>query len=127
MAVTNIGYKTDSDVVKTEARNRASRDEAVLVSGSGIVLCGTVLGTLTTGGKKKPLTLGASDGSQNATDIILQRADATAADVPVVTLARGVAEVVLQALVWPVGINATQKAAALAQLEAKLITARNGV
>ncbi|PZO78444.1 MAG: head decoration protein [Mesorhizobium amorphae] len=127
MPITSIAFKTDADVVKTEARNRASRDEAILVSGSGVCLVGLVLGTLTTGGKKKPLTLGASDGSQNATDILLQRADATSGDVPVVTLARGVAEVVLQNLIWPVGINATQKAAALAQLETKLITARNGV
>ncbi|MBE7186300.1 MAG: head decoration protein [Methylobacterium mesophilicum] len=127
MAVTSIAYKTDTDVVKTEARNRASRDESILASGSGLVLCGTVLGTVTVSGKKKPLTVGASDGTQNATDIILQKADATSADVNVVTLSRGVAEVVSQALIWPVGITGTQKAAALAQLEAKLITARNGV
>jgi hypothetical protein len=127
MPVTNISYKTDSDVVKTEEPNRASRDEATLASGSGVVACGTVLGTITASGKKKPLTLGASDGTQNATDIILQRSDATSADQPVVTLARGTAEVVLQALVWPAGATSTQKAAALAQLETKLITARNGV
>lgn len=127
MAVTSISYKTDSDVVKTEEPNRASRDEAILASGSGIVRCGTVLGTITASGKKAPLTPGASNGSQNATDIQLQDADASSADKTVVTLARGTAEVVLQALVWPAGITAPQKAAALAQLEAKLITARNGV
>ncbi|MBS9720183.1 head decoration protein [Tianweitania sp. BSSL-BM11] len=127
MAVKTHSYKTDTDVVKTEARNRASRDEATLASGSGIVIAGTVLGTVTVGGKKKPLAPGASDGSQIATDISLQHADATSKDVRIVTLARGVAEVVLQALVWPAGISATQKAAALAQLETKLITARNGV
>lgn len=127
MAVTNISMKTDSDVVKTEEPNRASRDEVVLASGSGVVRCGTVLGTVTASGKKRPLTLGASDGTQNASDIILQDADATSADKPVVALSRGTAEVVLQSLVWPAGINATQRAAALAQLEAKLITSRNGV
>ena len=74
MPVTNISYKTDADVVKTEEPNRASRDEVILASGSGIVRCGTVLGTITASGKKKPLTLGASDGSQNASDIILQYA-----------------------------------------------------
>lgn len=127
MAVTNISYKTDSDVVKTEEPNRASRDEALLASGSGLVRCGTVLGTVTATGKKRPLNVGASDGTQVATDIILEDATAASDDVPVVTLARGTAEVVLQALVWPAGINATQRAAALAQLETKLITTRNGV
>ncbi|WP_052194630.1 head decoration protein [Aureimonas altamirensis] len=127
MPVTNISYKTDADVVKTEEPNRASRDEVVLASGSGVVVCGTVLGTVTATGRKRPLTLGATDGTQNATDIILQRADATSADLPVVALSRGTAEVVLQALVWPAGITGTQRSAALAQLEAKLITARNGV
>lgn len=127
MPITSIRTKTEADVVKTEAPNRASRDEAVLASGSGIVICGTVLGTITATGKKKPLTPAASDGSQTATDILLQYADATSADARVVTLARGVAEVVAQTLVWPAGITAPQKAAALAQLEAKLIVARNGV
>lgn len=127
MPITNISYKTDTDVVKTEQPNRASRDEALLASGSGLVRCGTILGTETATRKKRPLNVGASDGTQVATDIILQDANATSSDVPVVTLARGTAEVVLQALVWPVGINATQRAAALAQLETKLITARNGV
>ena len=127
MPVTNIGYKTDADVVKTEEPNRASRDEKILASGAGNLKVGTVLGTVTTGGKLKQLAPAASDGTQNASHILLQNSDATSADQNVVTLARGTAEVVLQALVWPVGITDNQKAAALAQLEAKLITARNGV
>jgi hypothetical protein len=68
MPVTNISFKTDADVVKTEARNRASRDEAILASGSGLVLVGTVLGTVSASGKKKPLAPTATDGSQTATD-----------------------------------------------------------
>ena len=127
MPVTNISYKTDADVVKTEEPNRASRDEKILASGAGNLKVGTVLGTVTTGGKLKQLAPAASDGTQNASHILLQNSDATSADQNVVTLARGTAEVVLQALIWPVGITDNQKAAALAQLEAKLITARNGV
>ena len=37
------------------------------------------------------------------------------------------AQIVLQALVWPIGITATQKAAALASLETLGIVARTGV
>ncbi len=121
-----FALKTESDVVKDEGKNRFSRDEDVLASGSGIVVIGTVLGCVTATGKFKPLAPAASDGTQTAAAVILQNADATSADKIVVNLKRR-AQVVLQALVWPVGINATQRAAALASLEAKGIVARNGV
>ncbi|MBN9033736.1 MAG: hypothetical protein BGO05_07310 [Rhizobiales bacterium 63-7] len=121
-----FALKTESDVVKDEGKNRFSRDEDVLASGSGVVVIGTVLGRVTTTGKFKPLAPAASDGTQTAAAIILQNADATSADKIVVNLKRR-AQVVLQALVWPVGINATQRAAALASLEAQGIVARNGV
>ncbi len=123
-------YKTDSDVVKTEGESRISRDDDVLASGSGKVLCGTVLGQITTAGatfgKFKPLAPTATDGTQTAKAIILQNADATSADVTVVNLKRH-AQIVLQSLIWPVGITDTQRAAALASLETLAIVARNGV
>ena len=121
-----FSYKTDSDVVKDEGKNRFSRDDDTLASGSGKVVCGTVLGRVTTTGKFKPLNTAATDGSQTAAAVILQFADATAADVTVVNLKRR-AQVVMQALVWPIGINATQKNAALAALETLGIVARTGV
>ena len=97
MALTNRTIKVDSDVVKTEGHNRISRDEDVLASGSGVVQCGTVLGQVTASGKFAPLAPAASDGTQNAVKVILETADATSADVRVVTLARH-SEVVLQGL-----------------------------
>ncbi len=119
--------KTESDVVKTEGRNRISRDEAVIAIGSGLIEVGAVLGQVTTSRKFKPLTPGANDGSQVAVAVSLQRADATSGDAGrTVVLARH-AEVVAQALVWPVGITTNQKAAALAQLETVGIVARRGV
>lgn len=121
-----VGFKSDTDVVKDEGKNRFSRDEDTLASGSGVVVTGTVLGKVTASGKFKPLAPAASDGSQTAAAIILQYADATAADVRVVNLKRR-AQVVLQALVWPVGITDAQKAAALTQLELLGIKARMGV
>lgn len=120
------GYKTASDVVKDEGKNRFSRDDDTLASGSGVVVCGTVLGMVTASGKFKPLAPAATDGTQTASAIILQNADATSADQIVVNLKRR-AQIVLQALVWPAGITPTQQSAALAALEDRGIVARNGV
>ncbi len=121
-----FSMKTDSDVVKDEGKNRFSRDTEILASGSGKQIVGAVLGKVTSSGKFKPLAPAASDGTQNAAAILLQYVDATSADQDVVTLKRR-AQVVLQALVWPVGITDNQKKAALAQLNALDIVARNGV
>lgn len=121
-----LSFKTDSDVVKDEGKNRYSRDTDTLASGSGIVIAGTVLGKVTASGKFKPLAPAANDGTQNAAAVILQYSDASAADQPVVNLKRR-AQVVLQSLVWPAGITDAQKSAALAQLSALGIVARMGV
>jgi hypothetical protein len=121
-----VGFKSDTDVVKDEGKNRFSRDEDTLASGSGVVVTGTVLGKVTASGKFKPLAPAATDGTQTAAAIILQYANATGADVRVVNLKRR-AQVVLQALVWPAGITDGQKAAALTQLELLGIKARMGV
>ncbi len=121
-----FSYKTESDIVKDEGRNRFSRDTDILSSGSGKVVTGTVLGKLTNGGKFKPLAPDATDGTQIAAAIILQHADATAVDQEVVNLKRR-AQVVLQNLVWPGAITAAQKQTALDQLAALGIIARIGV
>lgn len=118
--------KTDADIVKDEGKNRFSRDSDTLASGSGIVKIGTVLGKVLASGKFKPLAPTASDGTQIAAAVILQYADATAADQTVVNLKRR-AQVVLQELVWPAGINDAQKNGALDQLAALGIIARMGV
>ena len=121
-----FSYKTESDIVKDEGKNRFSRDTDILSSGSGRVVTGTVLGKLTNGGKFKPLAPDATDGTQIAAAIILQHADATVGDQQVVNLKRR-AQVVLQNLVWPGAITAAQKQAALDQLAALGIIARMGV
>lgn len=114
-----------SDVVKSEAENSYSRDEDTLASGSGIVQLGTVLGKVTATGKYKPLDPDATDGTETAAAIILQRSDAAASDQSVVNLKRH-ALVVRQCLKWPPGITATQQQTALDQLETQGIVARNG-
>lgn len=126
MAPKTVSLKTDSDVVKNEGRNRISRDEGTLATGSGILRPGRVLGRITASQKLVPLAPAANDGSQNADSILLENVDASAADQRVVVLARH-AEVVIQSLEWHAGITATQQAAALAALEAKGVVARMGV
>lgn len=117
--------RTVADIVKDEGKNRFSRDEDTLASGSGIVRLGTVLGALANG-KLKPLKPSATDGTQTAVAVILETADATKADATVVTLKRR-AQVVLQSLIFPDGITDDQRRAALAQLNAAGIVARMGV
>lgn len=121
-----FSYRTESDIVKDEGKNRFSRDTNTLASGSGKVRIGTVLGQIAATGKFKPLDPVAEDGTQIASAIILQNADATNSDVIVVSLKRR-AQVVLTNLVWPVGITSAQQQITLNQLAALGIVARTGV
>lgn len=121
-----FSYKTESDVVKDEGKNRFSRDTDILATGSGKVQVGTVLGKVNATGKFKPLDPAAEDGTQIAAAITLQTANASAADVQIVNLKRR-AQVVLQSLVWPNGISAAQQKTALDQLAALGIITRMGV
>lgn len=126
-----LSYRTAGDIVKDEGKNRFSRDTDTLAQ-SGKVLCGTVLGKVTSTGKFKPLAFTKADGtpvddgSQIAAAIILQNADATAADVRVVNLKRR-AQVVADSLVWPAGITGDQQRTAFEQLAGLGIIARMGV
>ncbi len=111
------------DWLKWEEDNLHSRDAIVVLAGS-VLTTGMVLGKITTGGKYVQLDPAASDGSQDAAGILV--GDVTApsgADAPGVAIVRE-ANVNSGALVWPAGITAPQKAAALAELNALHITAR---
>ena len=125
--MTPINLKTETDVVKTEGPNRYSRDEVVIASGSGVIDVGAVLGKVTASGKYKPLAPGASDGTQVASRISLEKVDASSADAPRVVVLSRMAEVVQQALVWAGGVTDGQKVTALSQLETAGIVARRGV
>lgn len=94
------------------------RRAGVILSGSGVVTTGTVLGKITASGKYAPLNPGASDGSQVAAAIVLNRADATSADAETAILV-GHAQIVPSQLTWPAAADTTpERTAALAQLEA---------
>ena len=125
--MTPINLKTETDVVKTEGPNRYSRDEVTIASGSGIVEVGAVLGKVTASGEYRPVNPAASDGSQTASRVSLQRVNATSAAVPRTVVLSRHAEVVAKALVFAAGVNATQRATALSQLETAGIVARWGV
>ena len=128
MALETLSYKTDSDVVHQELPDRQSRTEIVVASGAAAIMeIGTVLGMVTASGKYEALQVAASDGPQVASAILLEKVDAQAADVSAVALTR-IATVVAQALIWPAGISAGEKATALSQLlVSQQIVSRNGV
>lgn len=101
----------------TEARGQRSRGNRTIPSGSGVIVSGQVCSTLTSSGAAKPLAPAAADGTQNADSISMYRYDSTGAAVMGAFIERD-AEVKEEELVWPAGITAPQKAAAIAALKA---------
>lgn len=113
-----------SDLVKyEEERLDYSRNVETVAAGQNLTL-GTVLGQKTAGGKLYALDPAATDGTQNAYGVLLQDTDATLIDRVAVVIARH-AVLADRAVIWPAGITASQKAAALGQLEAKGILIRS--
>lgn len=104
-----------------------SRDTVTILSGSGVLKPGAVLGKITASGKFKPVTAAAEDpatGADLAVAVLAYGVDATAADVKAVVVAR-LAEVKTSMLVWggDFDIDAKKKAA-IAELAAVNIIAR---
>ena len=94
-----------SDWLKAESHNSGySREEIIIASGAGKVLTGTVIGKVTASGKYKPVTVGASDGSQTAAGILLNSVDATSVDAPAVGIIRD-AIVVQQGLLYGADVD----------------------
>ena len=85
-----------------------TRETVTIASGAGKLEPGTVLGRITTGGKYTSFAPGASNGSQNASGILWDSVDASAADAPGVVLLRGPAIANRHDLVWPDGATETQ-------------------
>lgn len=61
----------------------------VIVSGSGAVVRGTLLGRITASGKYKPYNDSNNDGSQTAKLVLAENIDATSADVKTTAYAAG--------------------------------------
>lgn len=85
-----------------------TRETVTIASGAGKLEPGTVLGRITTGGKYTSFAPGASNGSQNASGILWDSVDTSAADASAVILLRGPAIVNRQDLVWPDGATEAQ-------------------
>lgn len=106
----------------------ANQIKFVIADGAADFIVGdTFLITVAAGtGKVKILTPAALDGTQAAHGIITSAVDASAADVAAAAIVRE-ATAKDTGLVWPGGISAADKTAALAALEAKFIIVRKGV
>lgn len=109
--------------IKSEGNGDISRDTLVIVSGSGKLLAGTVLGKITASGKYKPYDNDAVDGSQTAAAILVYDVDATSADATAVGLVR-LAEVWTSRLVWASSVLLAEKAPAYVELAAANVFVR---
>jgi hypothetical protein len=116
--------KNLGDLLKYEAPNLYSREAVTVAAGQNLAL-GSVLGQKTADGKFHALNPAATDGSEVAAGILALDVDATLIDRDDALLIARHAIVARNALVWPVGITAVQKAAAEAQLESLGILVRD--
>lgn len=113
------------DWLKHENDPQLYREEAVILSGSGNLLTGSVLGKITASGKYKLYAPAAVDGSQTAVAILLSNADATSSDAKCV-IVTGKCEIAPTELTWHASVDDnTKKATGLGQLKLKDIFARN--
>lgn len=123
MTILNEGRHA-AEGLMSEANFHRSRDEITILSGSGALVPGTVLGKVTASGKWKPATATGSDGGQLATAILLYPVDATDADAQAAAITRD-AEWNVNTLTYGATINdGAKRAAAHAQLAAVGIIVR---
>ncbi|MFZ5499219.1 MAG: head decoration protein [Pseudomonadota bacterium] len=116
---TNLG-----DLLKYEAPNLYSRERSTVAAGQNLPL-GAVVGLEAATGKLKALDPSATDGTEVAAGVLGNAVDATLIDREDAILIARHAIVARNALIWPAGITAAQKAAAIAQLQARGILVRD--
>lgn len=115
---------TLADLVLVEVHRAWTRQLVTLAGPLTAQPMGLVVGKVSASGKYVPLAPGASNGSQIAAGVLIEDLPTSPADVKRVALLRG-AVVNQAALVWPAGITDPQKTAAVAQLEAAGVLARD--
>jgi hypothetical protein len=113
------------DLLKYEAPNLYSREPATVAAGQNLPL-GAVVGRVTATGKLAALDPSATDGTEVAAGVLGNAVDATLIDREDAILIARHAIVARGALIWPAGLSAAQRAAAIAQLEARGILVRDG-
>lgn len=109
--------------ILTEANGFRSRD-TIKVAANQTLLTAQVLAQVTASKEYVKLAPAGNDGSQNAAAILFEGVTTTDQPADAVGITRD-AEIVLADLVWPVGITAPQKEAAVAALVAKGVIARD--
>ena len=114
------------DLLKYEAPNLYSREQATVAAAQSLSL-GTVVGRDTATAKLKALDPIATDGTEVAVGVLANDVDASLIDREDAILIARHAIVARNALVWPAGATAAQKAAAIAQLEARGVLVRDSV
>lgn len=118
------GKAREGDFILSEDENGLSRDNLTIATGANLVIAtGTVCGIVTASGNVKKLDTAASDGSDDAAVISIYTYDASAADVMGAFVSRN-AQIKEDGLIWPAGISAADKKAAIAQLAARNIIIR---
>ena len=114
------------DLLKYEAPKLYSRDRVTVVAGQTLPL-GAVVGMVTATGKVKQIDPSATDGSQYAAGVLMQKCDAHLADRDDGLMVARHAIVADHALQWPTGITTAEQQAAVAQLKALGVLVRQGV
>jgi len=107
----------------SEAPGTLSRETVTVVSGSGAISPGHVLGKVTASGKYAPYDDDNANGTEAAIALALEAVDATSGDVACAVITR-LAEVKSSKLVWAATNDAGDKTAGLADLAARLVIAR---
>lgn len=114
---------TLGDLLKYEAPNLYSREQATVAAGQNLPL-GAVVGRETATAKLKALDPAAGDGSDVAVGVLALAVDATLIDREDAILIARHAIVARGALVWPTGISTAHKVAAIKQLAERGVLAR---
>lgn len=114
------------DLVKFEEVMQAYSRDTVIVAPALTLPIGTVVGFMTDVEQVRALTLAVTDGSQNAFGILLHDIDTTQAGKHEAVILARHAVVSSDYVVWPTGITAEDKAAAIAQLKTLGILIRQG-
>ena len=110
--------------LKSEGPGAISRDTITVKQGAGVLLAGTVLGTITAESKHVAYDNEAANGSQTASAILLADVDATLADVKAVGIVR-LAEVFADRLIYGAGVTTEgEKTAAVADFATKFVIVR---
>ena len=101
---------------------RYSRENIVVVAGSGLLPTGTVLGKITTSGKYGVYDNAGTGGVETAAAILAEPVDATTGDAKAAAVVR-LAKIAPGGLTWKASLIAADKTAGLADLAANCIHA----